>query len=125
MKTTYATMTTEHLGPDAGHGDLGHFRAACRLRQAQTGESDEAVTAWMFPDDSGDWPSRVEQTLTAADYWRGIFVRRFRAEAQATQFETWARTHAPAGLEGGAYWRWLVDFIADIRHDAETEGEPC
>lgn len=54
---TYKTMTVEHLGDNTNERDLEWFRAACVVRQAETGESDEEVTDWMWG--QGDWGDRA------------------------------------------------------------------
>jgi len=58
-ESTYREMTTEHMGGDTTEADLARFRAACEARQAETGETDEVVTDWMWRD--GDYYARMCQ----------------------------------------------------------------
>jgi hypothetical protein len=57
--TTYKTMDVSDLGDNCTEQELAWFAAACRLRQEDTGESDEQVTEWMWGD--GVWPERAGQ----------------------------------------------------------------
>lgn len=63
--STYRTMTTEHLGANSTEQDLAWFCAACRARQADTGETDEQVTDYMWG--NGDWPVRASQYAEMAE----------------------------------------------------------
>lgn len=62
--TTFRTMDISELGDNCTAQDLADFRAACAARQADTGEDDETVTAWMWGD--GDWAARAAQYVEVA-----------------------------------------------------------
>lgn len=119
--TNYSTMSIEHLGVNATGADLAHFRAACRKRQAETGETHAQVTAWMWG--AGDWSANVEQTLSGAEFWRGIYQGRAGREADAFERDQSGAAGAPP--HGTAeYWRWLMDRLADAVCEAQlTAGE--
>ncbi len=54
MSSTYRTMTTEHLGPDATDGDLAEFVALCEEARALHPEmNDDELTDALFGD--GDY----------------------------------------------------------------------
>ncbi len=60
MTSTFHTMTTEHLGPDAGESDLQEFRAICEAALRLHPElSDAEVTESVFGD--GDYYSNARR----------------------------------------------------------------
>lgn len=61
MTSTYKTMDISDLGDNATVQELNAFRKACEQRQADTDETDEQVTAWMWAD--GNWLAAVEDVL--------------------------------------------------------------
>ncbi len=60
MTSTFHTMTTEHLGPDAGESDLQEFRAICEAALRLHPElSDAEVTESVFGDVHGGLTAKV------------------------------------------------------------------